>query len=543
MAEFSLNSRDEVDVLIVGAGPAGGMAAKHLGRCGLNVVCLEQGEWLDPDGYPGARPEGELMATQRWHTSPNIRLLESDYPIDVSETDCEPIMFNGVGGSTILWGACWHRLRPSDFAVRSLDGVADDWPISYQDLVPYYEEAAADMAVSGFDGDPAFPAPHRYPLPALPIGRIGLKLAAGMNALGWHWWPGSNAIPSKPYRHLNACARLGVCMQGCPEGAKAVADKAFWIDAVAHGVRLLTGARAKQVTINNRGVATGVVWIDRSGVEHHQRAAQVILCANGIGSARLLLLSQSGRFPNGLANSSGLVGRNLMMHPMSIVTGLFDEPLESWVGPIGQSIYSMQFYESDPSRGFVRGAKWHLAPTGGPLANHPGLNGASLDEGWGANLHRAMRRQLGRSAAWIICGEDLPYPDNRIELSSQLTDSDGIPAVKVHYRSGPNETALRKWHMARASESMRAAGAVQTNEIPVIPHTGAHHLGTARMGDDPERSVTNRWGATHDVPNLHIYDGSLFVTSGGVNPTATICALSSRCVQHLIATRRECEVA
>jgi choline dehydrogenase-like flavoprotein len=534
---------DGVDVVIVGAGPSGGVAAKHLTAAGFSVVCLEQGEWPDPGSFVADRPEGELVGLQRWHYNPNVRLMESDYPINVSESDIYPAMFNGVGGSTAVWGAAWHRFKPSDFTVRSLDGVADDWPIRYEDLVPFYEEAEADMGVSGMDGDPGYPDGMRYPMPPLPIGKAGTKMATAMNALGWHWWPGSNAIASRPYRHLAACVRMGVCMRGCPEGAKSVADKAYWIDAVAAGARLITGARVKEVLIDAADLATGVVYVDRMGTEHRQSGNHVILCANGIGTARLLLLSKSARFPNGLANSSGLVGRNLMMHPLSLVIGTFDEPLDSWEGPAGQPIYSTQFYETDKSRGFVRGAKWNLLPGGGPLANHLGLLGAPLEIGWGANLHRIMRGTLGHTAMWAITSEDLPNPENRVELDPELTDSDDIPSVKVIFRFDANSIAMRQWHVARASESMRAAGARDIVEMPLLADSGAHLLGTARMGIDPATSVTNPWGTTHDVPNLHIYDGSLFVTSAGVNPTATICALASRCVQHLIATRRDQRVS
>ena len=543
MHQSELRESDEVDVVIVGAGPSGGMAAKHLAANGFSVICLEQGEWVDHNAFVGARPEGELLAAGRWHVNPNVRQLESDYPINDSEADCLPIMYNAVGGSTVLWGAAWHRFKPSDFAVKSLDGAAEDWPFGYEDLVPFYEEAEAHMGVSGMDGDPAYPAPHRYPMPALPIGKTGTKMAAAMNRLGWHWWPGSNAIPSRPYRHLAACARLGVCLTGCPEGAKSVADKVFWLDAVSAGVRLATGARVREVEVNDGGLATGVVYVNRRGEERRQKAKQVILCANGIGTARLLLLSKSKRFPHGLANSSGLVGRKLMTHPLGLVIGTFDEPLQSWVGPAGQPIYSMEFYETDKSRGFIRGAKWNLNPSGGPLASHPGLQGAPFEFGWGANLHRTMRQSLGRSILWAINGEELPIAENRVMLDDELTDSDGIPSVKVIYRLEPNGVALRKWHAAKAAESLREAGANNVMEIPVVPNSGAHLLGTARMGLHRDSSVCDQWGATHDVRNLHIYDGSLFVTSSGVNPTATICAVASRCVQHLIKMRRDQKVA
>lgn len=538
-----MEAHDIADILIVGAGPAGGMAAKHFLAAGMTVVCLEQGEWQDPAAYTGDRIEGEFMARQRWHWSPNHRLIEPDYPIDESESDVGLTMYNGVGGSTVLWGANWHRMTPSDFAARTLDGVADDWPLTYADLRPHYEEAEIDMGVSGLAGDPAYPAPLAPPLPPFPLGKAGRKLAQGMNRLGWHWWPGSNAIPSRAHRHLAACVRLGVCTKGCPEGAKAVADKAFWIDAVAAGARLVTGARVSEITTGPDGLATGALWIDRSGETHHQKARIVVLCANGVGTARLLLLSQSKHHPDGLANSSGLVGRNLMMHPIAVAIGTFDDQLESWVGPGGISLYSMQFYESDPSRGFVRGAKWSVSTIGGPLSVHPGLSGASLEKGWGAAGHRAVHKRLGRSASWAIVGEDLPNPENRVTLSEDLTDSDGLPAPKVRYRLGENDRKLRAWHLDRACEALTAAGANSTVKVPILPYSGGHLLGTARMGTDPSASVTDPWGRSHDVPNLYIFDGSLFVTSGGVNPTATICALASRGAQRLLAQRREVKIA
>lgn len=537
-----MHNTDIADILIVGAGPAGGMAAKHLLAQGFSVTCLEQGEWHPPERFGTDWPEGELIARQRWHWSPNVRLMESDYPIDDSESDVGITMFNGVGGSTILWGANWHRMTPSDFAVRSLDGVADDWPLGYDDLLPFYEEAEMDMGVSGLSGDPAYPAPHRHPLPPFPLGRAGRRAAEGMNRLGWHWWPGSNAIPTRAHGHLAACVRLGVCTKGCPEGAKGVADRAYWIDAVTSGAQLRTGARVREILTDANGLATGALWIDRSGEEHVARARVVILCANGIGTARLLLLSRSGRFPDGLANTSGLVGRNLMMHPVAVAVGMFDEQMESWIGPGGISIYSMQFYESDAARGFVRGAKWAVSSAGGPLSIHPGINGAPLERGWGATGHRKMRERLGKSISWAIVGEDLPSPDNRVTLDADMTDSDGVPGVKVQYRLGDNDRKLRAWHLEKAQEALRAAGAHSTLTIPVLPFSGGHMLGTARMGNDPQTSVTDPWGRAHDVPNLYIFDGSTFVTSGGVNPTATICALASRGVRELIRTRRDQKV-
>ena len=239
-------SADRADVLVIGAGASGSVAAKHLAEAGFGVVCLEQGGWHSASDFPGDKLEWELASLKRWHPNPNVRGLPEDYPCDTSGSDVNPLMVNAVGGSTIHYGAQWMRLLPSDFRVRTLDGVADDWPLSYDDLVPYYERLEPEMGVSGLPDDPAYPPGTNPPLPPLPIGCVGRKAAEGMNAMGWHWWPGTHSIPSRPHRHLAACARRGTCLQGCPEGAKGTMDLTHWPDALAHGARLVTGARVRR---------------------------------------------------------------------------------------------------------------------------------------------------------------------------------------------------------------------------------------------------------------------------------------------------------
>jgi choline dehydrogenase-like flavoprotein len=536
------------DVLVVGAGATGAVVVRELAQQGFSVVCLEQGDWTRRSEFTGATTDWELAAQRAWHPNPNVRAGESDYPIDVSDSDVNPLMYSGVGGSTILYGAHWVRMLPSDFRVRSVDGVADDWPLTYEELQPYYERADQDWGVAGLADDPAYPPTQPYPLPPLPIGEIGLKAAHGMDKLGWHWWPAPNAIASRPYRGREVCVRRGTCQTGCPEGAKASSDLTHWPDAIAAGARLVTGARVKEITVDGRGLADGAVYVDRAGVTRRQKAAVVIVAANGVGTPRLLQLSTSKRFPNGLANSSGLVGARLMMHPYAAVNGLYADDLESWLGPAGQSIVSMQFYETDASRGFVRGAKWQVMPAGGPLGNRSGYGGKAVAEtdalsAWGENFHRASRKTFGRSFEWGIIAEDLPDVANRVELSSELTDSDGIPAPKIVYKSSENTRKLLDFHVARAREAHLAAGAIETFDTPLMRDCGWHLLGTARMGDDPEDSVVNQWGQTHDVPNLYVMDGSTFVTSSGMNPTATIAALALRSVEHLIAQRRGQQVS
>lgn len=346
--------------------------------------------------------------------------------------------------------------------------------------------------------------------------------------------------------------RRGTCQTGCPEGAKGSADLTHWPSAIESGASLITGAHVAEVTVNSQGLADGVVYIDRTGVQQRRRARVVILAANGVGTPRLLMMSRSQRFPDGLANRSGLVGRRLMMHPYAAVFGVYEDSLESWLGPAGQSVVSTHFYETDKSRGFVRGAKWLVMPAGGPLGNRSGYGGRPTTDdehgsntlaGWGADFHTQARRAFGHSFEWGIVAEDLPDNDNRVVLADDLVDSDGLPAPKIIYRSSENTRKLLDFHVARAREAHLAAGAVEVFDTPLMRDCGWHLLGTARMGDDPEASVVDGYGRSHDVPNLFIFDGSTFVTSTGVNPTATIAALTLRGVRHLIANSRSQEAA
>ena len=533
------------DVLVVGSGASGSVAAARLAGAGFEVVCLEQGDWAHAADYMSATPEAELAWVQRWNPDPNVRGNPADYPL-TGEAEIRPVMYNGVGGGLVQWAAMWQPLLPSDFRVRSLDGVADDWPIGWADLAAPYAVLAHDMSVSGLAGDPALPDMDAYPNPPVAIGKIGRVAAGGMDRLGWHWWPGANAIASRRHGALQACQRRGTCMTGCPEGAKATPSLTHWPRALVAGARLLTGARVAEIPLDERGRAIGAVYLDRDGVEHLQRAQVVILAANAVGTARLLLLSTSSRFPDGLANSSGLVGRRLMQHPYRTVTATCEERLDGWQGPWGQSIYSLEFAETHPDRDFVRGAKWMVMPHGGPMfavaEYHEAHHHQGFEALWGENFHRAAAEVFGHSFTWGIQAEDLPEDENRIVLDPEVSDGSGLPTARIEYRMSENSQRMLDFNVTRAVEAAEAAGATETLVRDVWPTGIGHVLGTTRMGDDPADSVVDRWCRAHDVANLYVIDGGVFVTGGSANPTATIMANALRVIDHMIETRAAQEV-
>ena len=522
------------DVLIVGAGASGGVAACRLAAAGFRVVALEQGQWQGATKYRGSEWDWELTTGKQWSQVPDIRMQPCDYPIDVSDSDMGIHNFNGVGGGTVLFNAIWPRLLPGNFESKRRFGIGDDWPISYQDLQRYYEEVDRQVGVSGLGGNPAYPSSEDPPLPPLPFGPAAIKVARVLHEKGWHWWPDSNAIISLNYDGRRQCVGRGTCGQGCNEGAKSSTDVTHWRRFVAMGGVLRTSARVRQITVDEQGLATGAIWLNEDGSEEFQSADRVLCAANGIGTPRLLLASACDRFPNGLANSSDLVGRRLMLHPLSIVRGFFHEQLESWQGHFGSTVQCLEFGNDDARRGFRGGAKWSLHPMGlGPLMEALNVIGTG---GGGSDFHRRHAERLGRGLQWSILCEDLPENENRVVLSPTLTDSSGIPAPKILYKYNADSLKSLEWNTARAVEVLESAGAWKVEPLMPVPGN-AHLMGTARMGHDPRHSVVDPWCMTHDIPNLGIIDGSVFVTSGAVNPTATICALALRAADHIVENR------
>src|SRR6204780_4045614 len=379
---------DPVDVLIIGAGASGAVVAWSLADTKMHILCLEQGGWMNPATYPSAGRDWEARAFSDYSPSPNIRGRKEDYPINEDNSPIKVVNFNGVGGSTIMYTAPFPRLHPSDFRVKSLDGVADDWPIDYDTLVPFFAENDRMMGVSGLAGDPGVP-PRDPPMPPLPLGRSGPMLGKAMNRLGWHWWPSDTTVATVDYEGRARCINLGHCTPACAQGAKASTDITYWPAALRAGVELKTHCRVREITTNQHGMASGVVYYDQNGVEQFQPAEVVVVACNGVGTPRLLLNSASSRFPDGLGNSSGLVGKNLMLHPWPQVRGYVDDPVDGSHAPM-TVLWSKEFYETDPSRDFTRGYTLQFARGGGVVSEAVDSEARGVLP-WGADHHRVYR--------------------------------------------------------------------------------------------------------------------------------------------------------
>ena len=434
---------DPVDVLIIGAGASGAALAWSLCETRMNILCLEQGNWADTAKYPSTLPDWERHRFGRFSSDPNVRKLSEDYPINNTESPIAPVNYNGVGGGTIKYMGHFPRLHPSDFRTRTLDGVGDDWPIDYKTLEPFFATNDRIMGVSGLSGNPAYPH-YNTAFPPVPIGGIGRTMAKGFNKLGWHWWPSDSAILTQNHDGRGACVNAGPCDLGCAAGAKGSVDITYWPRAIRQGVRLKTRCRVSEIMVGKNGMIDGVLYFDQEGNQHRQVAAIVVVACNGIGTPRLLLNSKSNLFPDGLANRSGLVGKNLMFHPLTAVTGIFDHPMEGYKGPMACSITSHEFYESDRHRDFARG---YILPAGrsfGPLTTLLSGSQGSNPIPWGSAHRNSLDSIYDHTASLVVVSEDLPEDHNRVIMDPELTDSNGIPAPKVIYRQGENNKRMHR---------------------------------------------------------------------------------------------------
>jgi choline dehydrogenase-like flavoprotein len=543
---------EEVDFVVVGSGAAGGVLAKELSAAGLRVVVLEQGPWRRTEDFThdefGNWIMGEMLATGPDVTQ-TFRASESEEARPTPEGFPPPAFYaRGVGGSSVHFTANFWRLHPVDFRERSLLGpIAGtgfaDWPITYEELEPYYTKVDWEIGVSGTPGPFDPPRSRPYPMPPLPVKSSGVLFDRGARALGWNPQPAPMAIASQPYQGRNPCMHCGFCMMyGCEFGAKSSTLVTMIPRAVDTGnCEIRPESVVLRVETNDAGRATGVVYMDADGVERRQRARAVVLAANGAETARLLLLSESSRFPDGLANSSGKVGKYLMFNGQTAAYGRFDEPLNEYKSVQVTRILH-DFYDSDPRRGYYGGGGMDARLSGGPLIFALDALPPEVPR-WGVGFTRALRDYYTRSVEVAGHTTSLAVESNNVTLDPGVKDRWGRPALRVTYRDHDHDLQIMQFFLDRSVELLEAAGAREIWSNPVRPQTlGAHLLGTCRMGDDPRESVVDRYHRTHDVPNLFLCDGGSMVTSGRGQPTMTIQALAFRAGEHIARFARNGEI-
>jgi choline dehydrogenase-like flavoprotein len=528
---------DEVDFVIVGAGGAGGVMAKELSTRGMKVVVLEQGPRF-PIGPEGAKYD-EFLKRQRNELIPAMM----PHPQTFRTTDREKAEVGrggasyqkNVGGGTLTYtGSSW-RFHEVDFQERShfdaVPGAAlDDWPVTYAELEPYYTKVEWELGFSGLGG--AAPRSKPYPVPPLPIKGSGVLFERGAKKLGWATMPVPLAVLSQPYNGRKACINCGFCFgYACPVGAKSsTANTVIPVAEKSGRCEIRPNSYVREVSVDRNGKVTGVAYFDSQKREVFQKAKAVAVCGNAAETARLLLLSKSSLFPNGLANSSGLVGKYIMFGGNGGASGVFDHPLNDYKS-VAVTRATEAFYDADPKRGFYGGA--HLDSRGPyePIAFGLGT------PGWGPSLKKSLK-EFPYTMGINVFSTSLAVETNMVDLDPDVKDSFGLPAMRLTFKDHPDDVKAKQFFSQRALEILQAAGAARAEARPGGPtRGGAHIMGTARMGTDPKKSVVNKFNRTHDVPNLYLVDGSSFVTSGRAHLTCTIQALAFRAADYIIKSK------
>lgn len=514
-------ARKYFDVIVVGSGASGAVCSHFLTAHGLSVCCLERGDWSDPHEFPVNSHRWESLKKRNFSPDPNTRRAPSDYPINVNNSPVDIANFNGVGGATVLYSGHYPRFHPSDFRTYSCDGVGRDWPISYDDLLPHYTANEIEIGVSGLAGDPVYPDLMSHLNRPVPIGVAGRTLVDALNRMGWHWWPSYSAILQQKKDNRQACAYEGPCNTGCFNGAKGSADVTFMAKALEMGLELRTNCTVTNILIEgNRAV--GVQYLDQLKNCKQIYGRKILLACNAIGTCRILWDKDKKEF---IGNSSGLVGKNFMIHPLGYVEGLLSGDNDAFFGPQGSWIASHEFYETNLNRDFLRGYSMHFLRGTGPAENF--YNSAIIDSQFlgKTNLVEHVRNAIKNKVSVAIICEDLPELSNTVEMSAN-TAEDGMPVPSINYRLSENTKKMMSHGMSKAKTLLAEAGATQIRSSGPVKMAGWHLTGTTVMGDDPATSVVSKWGEMHDVPQLHIVDGGIFPTSAGVNPAATIQAVA-----------------
>jgi choline dehydrogenase-like flavoprotein len=519
---------DPVDVCIVGSGPAGAMLGAALVRSGISVAVLESGP-----RYPFAlRPQAQrdyLRGIDPWVRKPEgLDVYSSEGALDYQ---LNAMRVRGVGGTSLHWQAETPRLHANDFRMRSTYGLAEDWPIDYPELEPYYVRAEHELGVAGGADPFASPRSAAYPLPPLPYNYMDQLLMKAAQPLGLRFSPIPQARNSKPYGGRSQCLGCATCTI-CPTGAKASVDLTHVpeIDQSTHG-RVIEQATVLRLEPDARGRVRRAVYAGLDRVERAIEATVFVVAGGGIETPRLLLLSSGRQWREGLANRSGLVGKGFREHPICYSSGNVTGPsyahrISFWTAT------SNQFWNS-PDRVHRSAFSVIFRPMCGPSPSEI----ARTSTLWGDRLDRLVKAEFGHTVTVESPIEMLSYARNSVDLDPELRDYHGSPAPRIRLSLGEYEAAGVRAAQQVHSQILQAFGATG---ISADPNVGvqAHPSGTCRMGSDPSLSVVDRDLRCHDVPNLYLVGSGAFTTSGLANPTLTIGALALRLGDHLVGASR-----
>jgi choline dehydrogenase-like flavoprotein len=542
---------DEVDFVIIGSGAAGGILAKELSTNGFRVVVLEQGPYLTEADF--THNEIEILAQDKLTNHPKLQPNTFRKTPDEKAKPQRALVYGRcVGGTSVHFTANFWRFHEIDFIERSKIGsipgtTFTDWPITYADLEPYYTKVEWEIGVSGLAGASPFDPPRSkpYPMPPLPVKSSGVIFERAANKLGWHPFPAPMAILSQPRPGRSACVNCGFCLAfGCEVGAKSSSlATAIRMAEKTGRCEIRPNSYVHRIETDANGRAVGAVYFDEQRNMHLQKAKAVVVCANGAETPRLLLLSANKQFPNGLANSSGFVGKNLMLNSGAISMGVFEHPLNDYKGFAVSRLFH-DFYELDAQKvGFYGGggidARFDMTPISFAMGGLP-----PETPRWGKGFKAALSHNFTRTMEIFCHGTSLPLETNSFSLDPDLKDAWGLPALRLTYKDHPDDLKLANWLNVRAQELLDAASAQKKWSYPAREQQFAVHLlGTCRMGDDPKTSVINPDHRTHDVKNLFLCDGSSLVTSGRGQPTMTIEALAFRAADRITALAKRGEIS
>jgi choline dehydrogenase-like flavoprotein len=534
------------DVIIIGAGAGGGVAAGILSEAGKRVLLLERWRSMTFEEVGRDHLRNHRLSHYGHNTGPDLignpRVLEDFAGEHLAQPHDNYYNANAAavgGGTRVYAGQAW-RFMPQDFRMASIYGVPAgsslaDWAISYDDLAPYYERAEWEVGVSGDANQmshlPTFNKP--YPMPPHPLNLQSTTMKAGANALGWHTFPMAILMNTVPYNGRPACTRCQHCVGfACPVDAKNGTQNTMIARALASGnCTLVTEAMVARIITSEGGRVTGVAYYDEAGSLIEESAEVVILSAGAIETARLLLNSATKQEPRGLGNNSDHVGRHLQGHYYPGAVGLFPDTIQDNQGP-GAGVATCDFNHDND--GIIGGGmltdEFNLLPIIFWKRKLP----PDLPR-WGAANKNWMRDNYLRVADITGPVHEIPSPDSRVTLDQQVRDKFGISVAHLSGTTHPETVRASAFMNARAKDWLRAAGAIKVwgDPPPIRLSGGQHQAGTARMGDDPNTSVTDRWGRVHGHDNLYVMDSSVHVTNGGFNPVLTIMALSFRAAQHL----------